>query len=43
MFTIKLELTPEILHHMSVDEDTVIETYFNNGRICINFLDDADL
>ena len=41
MFQFNLDVDPEIAEELSLDEDTVFETYFEDGKVIVRILDDA--
>ncbi len=42
MFQFNLRLDPEIAEDLSLNEDTVIEAYFDDGTIIVRILNDED-
>jgi len=42
MFQFNLDVDPEIAEELSLDEDTVFETYFEDGKVIVRILEDAD-
>ena len=42
MFQFNLRLDPEIIEDLNLNEDTVIEAYFDNGTIIVRILDEDE-
>lgn len=42
MFQLNLRLAPEIIQKLNLNEDTVIEAYFDNGAIIVRILDEDE-
>jgi len=40
MFQFNLTVAPEIAEELNLDEDTVFETYFEDGKVIVRVLDD---
>lgn len=41
MFQFNLDVDPEVAEELSLDEDTVFETYFEDGKVIVRILDES--